>query len=128
MSDATLIYDDACGFCTWAAEFVAERSDVELVGFSELDEQTRQRLPADYEDCAHLIIDGAVYSCGAAMERAFVQTDLGDDLAPVVRFLDQFDDYTRVRERLYREVADRRDALGSIVSREPPARRQDSRE
>ncbi|MFW6017375.1 MAG: DCC1-like thiol-disulfide oxidoreductase family protein [Halapricum sp.] len=122
MSDAILVYDDACGFCTWAAEFVDERSAVELVGFSELDEQMRDRLPADYEHCAHLIVDDVVYSCGAAMERAFVQTDLGEDLAPVVRFLDQFEDYTRVRERIYREIADRRDTLGAIVSREPPAR------
>ncbi|QSG08171.1 DCC1-like thiol-disulfide oxidoreductase family protein [Halapricum desulfuricans] len=125
MTDATLIYDDACGFCTWAAEFVAERSDVELIGFSDLDERTRERLPADYENCAHLIVGDAVYSCGAAMEQGFVRTDLGDDLAPLARFLDQFEDYTRVREHLYREVADRRDVLGSIVSREPPAQSED---
>ena len=125
MSDATLVYDDSCGFCTWAAEFVTERSAVELVGFSELDEQTRKRLPADYENCAHLIVDDAVYSCGAAMERAFVRTGLGEGLSPVVRFLDQFQDYTRVRERVYREIADRRDTLGTVVSREPPARHEE---
>ncbi|MEF8826301.1 MAG: DCC1-like thiol-disulfide oxidoreductase family protein [Halapricum sp.] len=122
MSDAILIYDDNCGFCTWAAEFVANRSAVELVGFSELTDDLCDRLPADYESCAHLVVDDAVYSCGASIERAFVRTDLGEDLAPVVQFLDQFEDYTRVRERVYQEIADRRGTLGSIVSKEPPAR------
>jgi hypothetical protein len=59
------VYDD-CGFCTWWAEFFAAHADVELVGFSEMGDDLRARLPAEYEDCAHLVTDGAVYSCGEA--------------------------------------------------------------
>jgi len=114
MSDAILVYDDDCAFCTEAAEFVADRSAVELVGFSELTADLRDRLPADYESCAHLLVGDAVYSCGAAMERAFVHTDIGEDLQPAVKFLSQFEDYTRVRERVYREIADRRGTLGKL--------------
>jgi predicted DCC family thiol-disulfide oxidoreductase YuxK len=40
-----LVFDDDCGFCTWWAEFVAARSDVRLVGFSELDPDLRALLP-----------------------------------------------------------------------------------
>jgi len=115
MSNGTLVYDDDCAFCTEAAEFVADRSEVELVGFSEVTADLRDRLPADYESCAHLLVDDAVYSCGAAMERAFVHTDLGEDLKPAVEFLGQFEDYARVRERVYREIADRRGTLGKLV-------------
>ncbi|MCU4719433.1 DCC1-like thiol-disulfide oxidoreductase family protein [Halapricum hydrolyticum] len=115
MADPTLVYDDDCEFCTWAAEFIANRSEVELVGFSELTDDLRDRLPADYETCAHLVVDDTIYSCGASIERAFVRTDLGEGLAPVVRFLDQFEDYARVRERVYQEIADRRGTLGKLV-------------
>lgn len=41
-----------------------------LVGFSELTNEMRARLPPDFERCAHLVTDARVYSCGEAMERA----------------------------------------------------------
>ena len=125
MTTPTLVFDDDCGFCTYWVEFVADRSDVATVGFSELSEDLRERLPADYEDCAHLLVDDERYSCGAAMEQAFLMTDLGGPLADAVRFASGFDEYDRLRERGYRWVADHRATLGKVVSRPPPARSED---
>ena len=120
MDDPILVYDDDCGFCTWSARFVAARSTVELVGFSELTDELLDRLPEDYEDCAHLVTDEEVYSCGAGMEEAFLRTDLGEELREPVGFLRQFEDYDRVRERGYRLVADNRDLFGKVLSADPP--------
>ena len=58
MSDALLVYDDDCGFCTWWAEFLEARSDVPTIGFSDLDPGLRNTLPDDYDRCAHLVTDG----------------------------------------------------------------------
>ncbi|WP_254531739.1 DCC1-like thiol-disulfide oxidoreductase family protein [Natrinema gelatinilyticum] len=123
MTEATLVYDDDCGFCTWWAEYVDERTDVRLVGFSDLDGTVRERLPAEYEDCAHLVTGDEVYSCGASIEQALVRTDIVEPAGEVVDFLRQFDDYERFRKRLYRWVANNRDQWGKLFSRRPPARR-----
>ncbi len=116
MSDATLVYDDDCGFCTWCAQYIADRSDISLVGFSELDEETRDRLPADYEECAHLLTDGEVYSCGESIEQAILESDLGEDFASYVDFARGFEEYDTLREKAYRAVADRRDFFGEFLS------------
>jgi hypothetical protein len=42
----------------------------------------------------------------------------------VVRFLRNFRDYERLRERVYREVADHRGDLGGVLSKTPRARRE----
>lgn len=124
------MYDDDCGFCTWWARYVAARSDVELVGYSELDEdgELRARLPADFERCSHLVTDDAVYSCGASIEEALLRTDLGAPLAGTIGFLRHFPDYNRLREAGYRFVADRRGFWGRLLSATPPARRSDGQE
>ncbi len=116
MPEATLVYDDDCGFCTWWAELFAERSDIRTVGFSELTPELAERLPESYEDCSHLVTDRRVYSCGASIEEAFVRSDLGKQARPLVRFLRSFRDYDRYRERAYREIADRRDVWGRYLS------------
>ena len=121
--EPTFVYDDDCGFCTWWADQFARRTDLQVVGFAELDDGLRERLPADYADCAHLVTDDAVYSCGAAIEEALVRTEEGAEARHLVDFLRQFDDYTDLRERAYRFAADRRDTLGLVVSKTPPARR-----
>ncbi|MDS0223211.1 DUF393 domain-containing protein [Haloarcula sp. S1AR25-5A] len=126
MSDATLVYDDDCGFCTWWADFIDERSDLEIVGFSELDEGLLERLPDDYESCSHLVTDEAVYSCGESIETALTYTDMGKPARPLVSFFGQFEDYERLRERAYRKVADNRSTWGKVMSKTPPARRDDS--
>jgi predicted DCC family thiol-disulfide oxidoreductase YuxK len=109
----TLVYDDDCGFCTWAAEWVAERAQVELVGFSELADGQIDRLPEDWRECAHLLAGDEVYSCGAAMERAFLLTD--DDGTRFVRTAREFPGYEGARERAYRFVADHRDWFGRLT-------------
>lgn len=111
----TLVYDDDCGFCTWAAEWVAERAPVEIVGFSELSDAEIDRLPDDWRDCAHLFEGGEVYSCGEALERAFLLTD--DDGARVVRVARELPGWPGVRERGYRFVADHRDWFGRLTPR-----------
>jgi len=119
--EPTFVYDDDCGFCTWCADQLARRADLRLVGFADLTPTLRDRLPDDYEDCAHLVTDDAVASCGAAIEQALVRTEVASDARPAVTFLRQFEEYERYRERAYRWAADRRDKLGLIVSMTPAA-------
>ena len=123
-TQATLVYDDDCGFCSWVASLVARRSEMGIVGFSELTDEERERLPADYEECVHLVTEGTIYSCGEATERALERAGV----LPVEArtFLNQFADYGPLRERLYRRAADRRDVWGLLVSSDPPARRDPS--
>ncbi|WIV66907.1 DCC1-like thiol-disulfide oxidoreductase family protein [Natrialbaceae archaeon AArc-T1-2] len=122
MSDALLVYDDDCGFCTWWAEFFEARSDVPIVGFSDLESELRDELPDDYDRCAHLVTPEMRYSCGAAMEEAFVRSTVGRPLRPAIEFLRRFDDYTAVREWAYGRVANNRMLWGKLLSKTPPAR------
>ncbi|MFB6083386.1 MAG: DCC1-like thiol-disulfide oxidoreductase family protein [Halorientalis sp.] len=116
MTDATLVYDDDCGFCTRCAEYLDDRSTVEIVGFSELDADLRERLPEDYEECSHLVTEDAVYSCGESIERAFLRSEIGEDYRPVVEFLRSFEEYERLRERGYELVADNRSFWSDLSS------------
>ncbi|MFC4553048.1 MULTISPECIES: DCC1-like thiol-disulfide oxidoreductase family protein [Halorussus] len=118
MNDATLVYDDDCGFCAWWADYVAADAGVEVVGFAELTPDLRDHLPDDYEECSHLLVDGERYSCGASIEEALTRTSLGADLRPAVEFLRNFEDYERLRESAYRWVAENRGLLGQFLSKE----------
>ena len=118
MSDGTFVYDEDCGFCTWLADYFGQRTTLELVGFEELTDEQRERLPADYEECSHLVTDDEVYSCGAAIEQALARADVPPGSRDLFDFLRQFEDYERVREKLYWELAERRGLLGQFVSRE----------
>jgi predicted DCC family thiol-disulfide oxidoreductase YuxK len=115
-----LVFDDHCGFCTWSANFAARHGDVELVGFEELSPDQTARLPEDWETCAHLLTDDAVYSCGAAVE-ATLKRDFRW-LRPVFGALNAIPGYESLREKLYRWGADRRDWWGKLVREEPPAK------
>ncbi|EMA38214.1 hypothetical protein C446_10205 [Halobiforma nitratireducens JCM 10879] len=121
-----LVYDDDCGFCTWCAEFAAERGTFDLVGFSELEGDQLSRLPDEYEDCAHLLTDEGTYSCGAAIEETLARVDTPSRLLAVA--FRQLPGRETVREPLYREVADRRALFGSFASRNPPTREEDGAE
>lgn len=125
MADPVLVYDDDCGFCTWWAEFFEDRSGVRIVGFSELEPALRERLPAEYEECSHLVADGAVYSCGASIEEALLRTDLGSVARPAVERLRGIGAYRALREWGYRLGADNRDFWGKVLSKTPPARGTD---
>ncbi len=120
MSRDTFVYDEDCGFCTWWADFFGRRTDLEIVGFDKLTGAKLERLPDGYESCSHLLTDDAVHSCGAAIEQSFVRADLPPGAGEFVRFLGQFEDYERLRERLYREFADRRELWGQFVSKDRP--------
>ncbi|WP_370518554.1 DCC1-like thiol-disulfide oxidoreductase family protein [Natronomonas sp. CBA1123] len=85
MSD-TFVYDDDCGFCTWWADYFADKTTLEVVGFAELTDAQLERLPDDYEDCSHLLADDAVYSCGAAIEQALARADVPPRLPGHLRF------------------------------------------
>jgi predicted DCC family thiol-disulfide oxidoreductase YuxK len=117
-----LVYDDDCGFCTWCADWAVRNGNFEPVGFSELTDAQHERLPDDWEDCAHLLTDDSVYSCGKATEE--VLTRVGKIPAEPFDFLNGFADYERLREDAYRWVADRRDQLGNVVSADPPVGRE----
>lgn len=125
MPEGVLIYDDDCGFCTWWADYFENHTDIRVVGFTNLDPDLRAKLPDDYTNCSHLIIDDTVYSCGASIEQATIRTPLGRPFRPVVEFLRQFRDYERLRERAYRAAANNRSLLGHLMSKQPPARAQD---
>ena len=122
MAPARLLYDDDCGFCTWSAFLVADRAtDVELVGFSELSAADRERLPPDWEACAHLFVGESRYSCGDAMVRAYAHTDL--PLAGLVPYLQRVPGFGLLREAAYRVVAANRDWFGRhVASLRPPSR------
>ena len=127
MLEPTLVYDDDCGFCTWWADYVDERTDLRIVGFSDLPDYpaVRKRLPEYYEDCSHLVTEDRIYSCGASLEEALRRYDEGGPVDDALGFLRNFRDYERVREWTYRHVADNRDTWGRVMSKTPPARGSD---
>ena len=115
MTPPRLVYDGDCGFCTWSAEFVADHGEFELVMFDDLSADQRARLPANFEQCAHLLTDRRVYSCGEAMEEAFSRTDLAS--AEVVPLLRRMPGHSMRRERGYRWIANNRDIFGFMLQK-----------
>lgn len=128
-----LVYDDDCHFCTWSATYAVRRSDVQPVrlsrvqdGESRLGDDERDRLPDGYEECAQLITEEEVYSCGAATEQSLVLA--GTLPSGPVGFLRRFDAYERLREAAYRAMSDNRDLLAKVISRDPPVSKHVSAE
>lgn len=121
MTLPTFVYDDECGFCSWWARTFAEQTDFGIVGFSSLTDEERNRLPDNYEDCAHLLTADAVFSCGAAVEEGLRRAGVVPE--EILDFLGQFTDYPMYREWVYREAADRRDLWGFLLASDPPPRR-----
>jgi len=120
-----LVYDDDCHFCTWSATYAVKRSDIQPVRLSEvqagrsrLSDEERERLPDGYEECAQLITEDAVYSCGEATEQSLVIA--GTLPAELVDFLRQFEDYERLREAVYHFTSNHRDIISKVISRDPP--------
>jgi hypothetical protein len=121
MAQPVFVYDDDCGFCTWWAEVFDDYADVRIVGFSDLDEDLRDRLPEEYESCSHFVTPEAVQSCGASIEAALLRTAPGQLAIPIVEFLRDYGWYHRAREWAYRRGANNRDRLGRLLSKSPPA-------
>ncbi|QKY20372.1 DUF393 domain-containing protein [Halolamina sp. CBA1230] len=115
MAKPRLVYDDDCGFCTWCAAVGERFGDVDAVGFAELSPDQTARLPEDWRDATHLLTDDAVYSGGAAVQGVLVR--MSTVFAAAFWLLEKVPGYDRLRERLYRWGADRRDWWGKIVSR-----------
>lgn len=109
----TLVYDDDCGFCTRAAAFVARHGSVETVGFGELPASLRDRLPPDYRECAHLVTEEAVYSCGESIERALAETELVP--APLFTLFRTVPGYPSLREWGYCRIAENRGTIGRLL-------------
>lgn len=122
MAETVFVYDDDCGFCTWWAEFFAERSGARIVGFSELEPDLLARLPDEYEECSHLVTDQTVYSCGASIEEALLRTGIGSVARPAVENLREVGVYRALREWGYRRGSNNRDIWGKLLSKTPPAR------
>lgn len=123
-----LVYDDSCHFCTWSTTFAVRRSNIQPVRLSEVEEGTsrltddeRHRLPEGYEECAQLLTDEAVYSCGESMEQALQIA--GVLPAELVAFLRQFETYERLREATYHFFSNNRDWLHYAIGKEPPVSR-----
>lgn len=124
MGEPVLVYDDDCGFCTWWADFLRDRAEFPIVGFSELTPSLRDRLPSDYESCSHFVTDEAVYSCGASIEEAVLRSDLGRRAQPLVDRLRAVSVYVRLREWVYQRIAHNRGFWGAFMSKTPPARKR----
>jgi len=116
METPVLVYDDDCGFCTWWAEFFEDTAELRIVGYSDLTDDLRARLPDEYEDCSHFVTESAVYSCGASVEQAFVRSEVGRPLRSTVALLNQHDSYAALREWGYRHVAHNRALAGKVMS------------
>lgn len=126
MTEPVLVYDDACGFCTWWADWVVARSAIRQVGFSILAPEHRDRLPENYEQCVHLLTDERVYSCGEAVEAALVRLNFVPSLVRDPGPIRRSRPYRRLRERGYRWVAENRDTLSKVVAATPRAHETDS--
>lgn len=120
-----LVYDDTCRFCTWSATYAVRRSDIQPVrlsnvqsGESRLSDEERERLPEGYEECAQLITEDAVYSCGAATEQSLVLA--GTLPRELVDFLNQFEGYETFRERAYHLLSDNRGRIAPLIGMRPP--------
>ena len=116
MNSTVLVYDDDCGFCTWSAELIAERAEISTIGYSDLDDALRDRLPDDFERCAHLVTDDTVYSCGEAVEETLLLSDLGEYARPVSEELRRSAAYGDLRELGYRFVAEHRAEFSRATS------------
>lgn len=126
MTEAVLVYDDACGFCTWWADWISTRAPIRTVGFSALSPEQRDRLPATYERCVHLFADERTYSCGEAVEAALLRLDFVPSWLREPGPIRRSKPYRLLRERAYRFAAENRVTLSKIVSTTPRAHDSDS--
>lgn len=120
MKEVKFIYDDDCGFCSWWANFFYNNSDLSIISFSELTKKEIDVLPKHYEKCAHLIIENKVYSCGKAIEQAFLHTKKIKYISPLIMLLRKSKTYNKFREWIYRYIANRRGFFGRYLSKNPP--------
>lgn len=109
-----LIYDDECGFCTWAVAYLIARGDFEPIGFSSLTSDQRDKLPDNYRQCAHVLTDETVLSCGKAMiaSAAHLDTPIGYIARAIVRL----PGHEYIVETVYRLISTNRHLFGRLRS------------
>lgn len=115
MADATIVFDDDCGFCKWCVEYAIKRGDFDIAAFSELSPGLQATLPPNYEQCVHLVDGDDVYSCGEAVEEALAR--IPGKHSTLVKLFRLVPRRAAVRDPLYEWVADNRDLFGRIASR-----------
>ncbi|QSW99738.1 DCC1-like thiol-disulfide oxidoreductase family protein [Haloterrigena alkaliphila] len=120
-----LVYDDDCYFCTWSATFAVRRGNIQPVRLSEVQDGEsrlrdfeREHLPEDFEECAQLLTEDAVYSCGAATEEALVIA--GVLPRRPIEFLRRFTTYNWLREKTYHTLSNNRGIVANVFGRDPP--------
>ena len=118
MGDATLVYDEDCGFCRWCVRKILAWDRGRRLDPLPLQSPEADRLLPGMKDAVrasswHLVArDGAVYSAGAAAAPLLTMLPGGRPLAAMARA------FPKTTERLYRGVADHRDRLGRLVRAE----------
>lgn len=113
VNDPVLVFDDECGVCTDSAKWLQDNGPITPLGFTDVSPEIEDQLPGDWQSCAHLITDNHVYSCGAAMEEAFLQSNHW--LRNIVLWLRLFPGYGFIRESVYRHFAQNRNRYGSVI-------------
>ena len=109
-----LIYDGDCGVCTRAVKWVEERAEIELRQFDDLTPEQIDLLPDGWRECAHFIHRDRIYSCGRAMEEAYLLTDHW--ATGVLRSTRNLPGFGSLREVGYRRFADNRSLVGRYLS------------
>ncbi len=114
MSEAVLLYDADCGFCRWAVDKLLAWDRAGRLRPAALQSpQADQLLPGLSEETKmaswHLVIDGNVYSGGAAAAPLLRLLPGGRPLAPVVAA------FPGVTDHAYRLVSRNRDLFGRLA-------------
>ena len=126
MSEAVLLYDADCGFCRWAIDKLLAWDRAGRLRPAALQGPEANRLlPGMSEEQKmgswHLVVDGDVYSGGAAAAPLLRLLPGGRPLAPVVAA------FPGVSDRAYRLIARNRDLFGRLAGArcavDPQARR-----
>ena len=116
MSDAVVFFDADCGFCRWAVDKLLAWDRAGRLRPAPLQGPEAERLlPGLSEETRmaswHLVLDGKVYSGGAAAAPLLRLLPGGRPLAPVVAA------FPGVSDRAYRLVARNRDRFGRLAGR-----------
>jgi predicted DCC family thiol-disulfide oxidoreductase YuxK len=111
---ALVLFDDDCGFCRWSAERLRSWDRRERLRFASIDGPEGDRflneLGPDARSASwHVVIDGRVWSSGAALTEVLRYVPGGRPLSALTA---AFPDLT---ERAYRMVARHRGALGRAL-------------
>lgn len=114
MSQAVVLFDAECGFCRWAVDKLLAWDRAGRLRPASLQGPEAERLLPGLSQEArmaswHLVLDGQVYSGGAAAAPLLRLLPGGRPLAPIVAA------FPGVSDRAYRLVARNRDRFGRLA-------------